>query len=210
VLSSLGTNAVAGQRAVFLLDTLHLPVALFSVPVLAATLLGAAGSLLAPKLLAGRLTARRLLLICLPGSAISAAVLPAAGGPLWLILLMVMAATALPLFFGTAANLAVVSVLSDDIGDEFFGRVTTLLASVVTLASTLGALLGGVLGETFGVRTGIWLCQAFGFAAVAVFLVRARRGASHPPGPPTDPPAGDAPDDPANPDEPALVLGARS
>jgi MFS family permease len=162
-------------RAVFLLDTLRLPVALYTVPTVAATLLGAFGSLLAPRLHARGLTWRRLLLLSLPAGSVSALALPSAGGPVWLVLAGVTAGIALPVFFGAAMNLAFVAVLSDDIGDEFFGRVTTLLITCVTLASTLGALLGGVLGERFGARNGIWLCQALDLLAVAMFLVWARR-----------------------------------
>ena len=85
----------------------------------------------------------------------------------------------LPVFFGAAANLALVGIMSDDVGDEYFGRVGTLLGSVTTFASTAGALLGGLVGESVGVRGGLWLCQGVVVLAALIFLVWVRRGRLH-------------------------------
>ncbi|MCT9933600.1 MFS transporter [Planotetraspora sp. A-T 1434] len=186
VLVSVATSGTTAQRAVFLLDTLRLPVALYSVPAVAATLLAAAGTFVGSRLLSERLTARRLLVICLPAIAVCGFTLPAAQGPLWLAVTAVVFGMGLPVFFGAAANLALVGILSDDVGDEFFGRVGTLLGSVTTFASTLGALLGGVAGERFGVRGGLWLCQALIVLAAVIFLIWVRRGRLHLTPPATD------------------------
>jgi MFS family permease len=177
-LLNVGNNGTVAQRALFMLNTLHLPVALYSAPMVAATLLGAVGSLMAPKLLERGLPPRRLMLTCSLSAVIATLALPLAGGPLWSVLPLITIGVALPVFFGAAGNLALITILSDDIGDEYFGRMTTLLTTVVTLASAIGALLGGVLGEQFGVRNGIWMCQALCVLAVTMLLVSVRRGRS--------------------------------
>ena len=184
-LLNVGNNGTTAQRALFLLDTLHLPVALYSAPMVAATLVGALGSQLAPKLLERGLPPRRLMLMCSTSAVIATLALPLAGGPLWSVLTLITVGIALPVLFGAAGNLALITILSDDIGDEYFGRMTTLLTSVVTLASAIGALLGGVLGERFGVRNGIWLCQAISVVAVTVLLVSVRRSGTRTAGSPT-------------------------
>ncbi len=96
---------------------------------------------------------------------------------------------ALPLFFGGLANIALVTVIADDVGDSYFARITTLLGSVGTLANTAGALLGGVLGEALGTRGGIWTCVGVNLVAVAVLLAVAGR---RPARSATDPVAADA------------------
>ncbi|WP_203875779.1 MFS transporter [Planobispora takensis] len=176
VLSNVALSGTIAQRAVFMLDTLQLPVALYGLPSVAATLLAAVGTMAASRLLSRRLTHRELLVICLPAAGLSGLALPAAYGPLWLAMTAVVIGTALPVFFSAGANLAIVGVLSDDVGDEFFGRVSSLMLSVATLAGTVGALAGGLAGERFGVRGGLWLCQALAVLAALIFLVSVRRG----------------------------------
>ncbi|MGP4101354.1 MFS transporter [Nonomuraea sp. KM90] len=189
-LLNVATQGTLAQRSLFLLDTLHLPVALYSAPMVVATLLGAVGSLAAPKLLERGHSPRRLLLACSLAAVLATLALPLAGGPLWAVLALVTIGIGLPVFFGAAGNLALITILSDDIGDEYFGRMTTLLTTVVTLASAAGALLGGVLGERFGVRNGIWLCQAIALVAVTMLLISVRRGRARAAGAPAGTTAG--------------------
>ncbi|MCP2331179.1 Na+/melibiose symporter [Actinoalloteichus cyanogriseus DSM 43889] len=189
VLSGVAASGIATQRAVFLLDTVALPVALYTLPTVLATLLGAGGALLAPRLLARGHTPRRLLLVGLSAAAVAGAVLPLAGGPLGWVVTVSALSIALPLFFGGLANIALVTVIADDVGDSYFARITTLLGSVGTLANTAGALLGGVLGEALGTRGGIWTCVGVNLVAVAVLLAVAGR---RPARSATDPVAADA------------------
>jgi MFS family permease len=171
------SSGIAVQRAVFLLDELDLPVALFTVPAVAAMLLGAAGAVLAPRLMARGVTAPRILVAGLSAAAVLTAALPLAGGHLAWVLVAATIGAAGPALFGTMANIALVTVISDDVGDEFFARITALLASAATVAGLVGLALGGALGEWLGVRSGIWVCVALDVAAAAV-LVRSSGGRS--------------------------------
>ncbi|MGA6164627.1 MFS transporter [Amycolatopsis magusensis] len=176
-LSALATSGITTQRAVFLLDTVGLPVALYTLPAVVATAVGAAGALYAPRLLARGVPPRTVLLWGLPAAAVSTAVLPLAGGGTPLVLLAMVLSTALPLLFGAAVNIALVGVINDEIGDQYFARITTLLGSVSTLAATLGALLGGSAGTALGVRSGIWVCVGIDLFAAVVLVLVARRPA---------------------------------
>lgn len=183
-LVNLAATGVATLRPVFLLKVLGLPVALYSLPAFGATLLGAAGSMLAPRLLERAGSVRGVLTVTAIAAPVSALILPAAGGPSGLVLAAVTAGTALPLFFGATSNLALITMLTRDIGDEFFGRITGLLTSCATLASTFGAVLGGYVGDSLGVRAGIWLCQGCGLAGALVLLAGARKARATPEGSP--------------------------
>lgn len=175
LIGGVASSGVLAQRAIFLLDDLGLPVALFTVPTVAATLLGAGGALLAPRLVSRGVAPRRLVLAGLPAAAVTTAALPAAGGPVTWILVATAFGIAAPAFFGALANIGLITMLGADIGDEFFGRVATLLATTSTFAGTLGALAGGVLAESFGTRGGIWICVALdGFAALVLLWVSRR------------------------------------
>jgi hypothetical protein len=52
LVGGVAAGGIAAQRAVFLLNDAELPVAMYGVPAVAATLLGAAGALVAPRALA--------------------------------------------------------------------------------------------------------------------------------------------------------------
>jgi hypothetical protein len=151
----LATSAIAAQRALYLLTVLHIPVFYFGVPSVVAAVLGLAGSLYASKALR-RIAAWPLIVVTSVVGAVAALALPAAGGPLPLVLLAVTVATALPAMTGAMGNLALVTVLCDEIGDEFFGRITTLLTFVTVIAGTAGTALGGLAGEELGIRQTIW------------------------------------------------------
>ncbi len=178
-LGTLAMSGVAAQRAVFLLDDLELPLALYTLPAVVATVAGAAGAMYAPKLLARGVSARSILLWGLPAGTIGSAALPLAGGGPAGVLAAMVVSTAIPLMCGAAANIALVGVFDREVGDEFFGRVSALLGAVATLSGTLGAILGGVLGTAFGVRTGIGICvglEGVGALALIAILRRPVRG----------------------------------
>ena len=62
LVGGVASGGIAAQRAVFLLDDAGLPVALFGIPAVAATLLAAAGAVVAPRVLARGTSPTRMLL----------------------------------------------------------------------------------------------------------------------------------------------------
>jgi MFS family permease len=170
---TLAMSAIGAQRALYLLTVLHIPVFYFGVPSVAAAILGLAGSLYASKALR-RITAWPLIVVTFVVGAAAALALPAAGGPLPLVLFAVTVATALPALTGAMGNLALVTVLCDEIGEEYFGRITTLLTFVTVIAGTAGTALGGLAGEEYGIRQTIWAFTAVivlaTVALIATFL----------------------------------------
>lgn len=163
-----GTTAL---RAVFLLDEVALPVAVYGIPAVVATLFAAAGALLAPRLHAAAVPARRVLAVTVLGGALGTTVLPLATGPTAVLLLAACLGAAVPMFFGAILNIALVTVLGEGVGDGYFARIGALLATGTTAANLLGALLGGALGERFGARGGIWAFVAADLVASLVFLL---------------------------------------
>ncbi|WP_433576170.1 MFS transporter [Nocardia brasiliensis] len=164
-------GGTAALRAVFLLDEVALPVAVYGIPAVVATLCAAAGALLAPRLHARAVPARQVLAVTVLGGAVGTALLPMATGPTTVLLLAACLGAAVPMFFGAVLNIALVTVMGDGVGDGYFARVGALLATGTTAANLLGALLGGVLGERFGARTGIWAFVVVDLVASLVFLL---------------------------------------
>ncbi|NNH69089.1 MFS transporter [Nocardia uniformis] len=158
-------------RAVFLLDEVALPVAVYGIPAVVATLSAAAGALVAPRLHARAVPPRRVLSVAVLGCAIGTAALPLATGPTATVLLAACLGAAVPMFFGAVLNIALVTVIGEGVGDGYFARVGALLSTGTMAAGLLGALLGGVLGERLGARTGIWVFVIFDLVAALAFLL---------------------------------------
>jgi hypothetical protein len=176
--ATLAVNAVAAQRAVYVLNVLRVPVVYYGLPAVVAALLGTLGSLMAPVALR-RVGPWRLLVASLALGTLATVALPAATGPLLVELLAVAVAVAIPAGTGAVGNLALVTVICDEIGAEFFGRIATLLPSVAAVTGTIGTVLGGVAGAEWGVRSGIWAGTGMGFlAAAALVTVFLYRGAA--------------------------------
>lgn len=178
VVSGMGSAAVAALRANYLLDVVGLPVALYTVPAVAGTLLGAVGALLAARLMPRFGGPRRALALCMLAATSAGALLVPAAGPLGVSLALLSAGTALPLFFGAIGNLALVSVISDDLGDAYFARVTTLLSSLGTAASLTGTLLGGWGSTLVGVRGAVAVAVALSTLAALRLAARVLRPAA--------------------------------
>ncbi|MFB8275350.1 MFS transporter [Nocardia colli] len=164
------SGGIAALRAVFLLDDVALPVAVYGIPAVVATLFSAAGALLAPRIHAKGIPPRRVLAVTVLGGAIGTAALPMATGPTAAVLLAACLGAAVPMFFGAVLNIALVTVMGE-VGDGYFARVGALLATGTTAANLLGAVLGGVLGERCGARTGIWAFVAADLLASVAFLL---------------------------------------
>lgn len=170
VVGGVAGGGITALRAVFLLREVSLPVALYGIPAVSATLCSAAGALLAPRALAGVDSTRRVLSIAVLGCAAGTLALPMATGPTATKLLAACLGAAVPMFFGALLNIALVTLVGDDVGDGYFARIGALLATGTTAASMLGAGFGGVFGERLGARTGIWAFVALDLAGSVVFL----------------------------------------
>ncbi|RDI68009.1 MFS transporter [Nocardia pseudobrasiliensis] len=165
------SGGVTALRAVFLLHEVALPVAVYGIPAVVATLCAAAGALVAPRVHARAVPARRVLSIAVLGAAIGTTALPLAAGPTPAVLLAACLGAAVPMFFGAVLNIALVTVVGDGVGDGYFARIGALLSTGTTAANMLGAVLGGVLGEYLGARTGIWVFVAADLLAALAFLL---------------------------------------
>ncbi|MDO3648586.1 MFS transporter [Nocardia mangyaensis] len=169
------SGGVAALRAVFLLDVVALPVAVYGIPAVVAMLFSATGALVATRVHARAVPARRVLTIAVLGGALGTAALPLATGPVAVVLLAACLGAAVPMFFGAVLNIALVTVMGAGVGDGYFARVGALLATGTTAAHLLGAVFGGALGERFDARTGIWVFVAVDLVASVVFLLIAGR-----------------------------------
>ncbi|MEU2035405.1 MFS transporter [Nocardia amamiensis] len=165
------SGGITALRAVFLLDEVALPVAVYGIPAVVATLFSAAGALVTPRVHARAVPARRVLSAAVLGGAIGTAVLPMATGPTAAVLLAACLGAAVPMFFGAVLNIALVTVMGEGVGEGYFARVGALLATGTTAANLFGAVVGGVLGERCGARTGIWVFVAVDLVAAVAFLL---------------------------------------
>ncbi|MCM6776768.1 MFS transporter [Nocardia sp. CDC159] len=165
------SGGVTALRAVFLLDEVSLPVAVYGIPAVVATLAGAAGALLAPRVHARAVPARRVLSVAVLGGAVGTAALPLAAGPMPAVLLAACLGAAVPMFFGAVLNIALVTVVGEGVGDGYFARIGALLSTGTTAASLFGAVLAGVLGERCGTRIGIWAFVVADLLAALAFLL---------------------------------------
>jgi MFS family permease len=168
------TGGIAALRAVFLLHQLDLPVAVYGIPAVLATLGSATAALLAPRLRARAVPEHRVLSVAVLGAAVGTAALPMASGPTAVVLIAACLGATVPMFFGAVLNIALVTVIGDGVGGGYFARIGALLATGTTAANLLGAVLGGVLGERFGARTGIWAFVAVDLVASLAFVLSVR------------------------------------
>ncbi|GAB2678505.1 MFS transporter [Thalassiella azotivora] len=173
--SGVALAGVGALRALFLLGTAGMPVALFTVPAVVATLLGAAGALLAPRLMDRGTSARALVTCTLPVGSVALLVLPTAGGSTAWVLTAATIALGVPAFVGALANIGLVTIVAEDVGDRFFARVGALLGTVSTGAGVVGALGAGLLAERVGVRPAITWLVLLDLVAVVLLVVMARR-----------------------------------
>ncbi|MFB8007027.1 MFS transporter [Nocardia sp. NPDC056000] len=175
LVGGMAAGGVSALRAVFLLHEVALPVAVYGIPAVVATLSSAGGSLLAPRLHTRGVPPRRVLSVAVFGAALGAIALPIATGPAVAVLFAAALGAAVPMFFGAVLNIALVTVLCDGVGDGYFARIGALLATGTTAAGLVGALLGGEVGERFGARTGIWVFVAADLVAAVIFLATVGR-----------------------------------
>lgn len=161
-------------RAIFLLRTLDLPVALYGLPGLVAALLGTAGSVLAVRMVKNGARPVHVAALFWAAGAVTAFLLPLATGSLLLRLTIATTGIALPLMCGAAANVAAVALLTHHIPPAFMGRINAVFVVTVSFASIAGALLAGWAADMFSVRGALWGCGALGLVGLPLLLPMVR------------------------------------
>jgi MFS family permease len=164
---SAASGAVATLTAPFLLRNLQVPVALYGLLFALTGVAGLAGSVVATRLVS-RVTSTTLTLIGFSGAAVALLFLPAAVGGLPIAATIAGIGIALPIFFGAMANIGLTGVITIDIPEEFLGRVTATVQTLVIWGYLVGAVVGGLLGDRFGVRAALF---ASGLGALVCLLI---------------------------------------
>lgn len=83
--------------------------------------------------------------------------IPAAGGPRWLVVVMVVVACGLMSTGGAVANVVVLTMRQVSTPDRLLGRMNAGFRTALFGGGTLGGPVGGLLAATFGLRGGLWI-----------------------------------------------------
>jgi MFS family permease len=183
-------GATSALTAQFLIRVLKLPTAVYGLPFLLVGLCGMAGSLAAARLAKRGTSIRVMTAGGFVASALAAALLPLARGPVALAVILAGLGLALPVFFGAIANVGMTSVLTTEVPEQVLGRAVAGMQTLMTLVGLVGAVGGGVLGNAVGVHPALWLATSVSIAglSLAVPMVRASKPAPEQAGP--QPPEG--------------------
>jgi MFS family permease len=165
--------ATAALLAPYLLGTLHLPVAVFSLMFAASGAAGLLGSVLATRLVR-RVPGSLLTVGGFAFTALSMLVLPAATGGHTARAAIAAAGLALPVLGSAVANIGLVGVITADVPEYVLGRVTATIQTTATVSGLVGALAGGLLGDLLGVRAAMWVGALVAVAALATLVPVAR------------------------------------
>lgn len=166
---------IGALRALYLLQTLDIPLYLYSVPGFAAAALAAAGSVVASRVLRAGRSPARFAAACWSLGALLALVLPAAGGPTMVTLIVASAGLAIPVMCYSAANIAVVALFSAEVPDGALGRVSAAVMMVATATAAAGALTAGYAADVFGVRPTVAGCTVAGVTGLLLLRPLLRR-----------------------------------
>jgi MFS family permease len=128
------------------------------------------GALLAGRI-AGRWGTGPTLLGALVLGALGTLCLPLAGGPLFLVLALLVAQQLLGDGAVTAYQINVVSLRQAITPDRVLGRIGATLRFIDGASMLLGSLIGGLLGELVGLRATLFLAVAVGSAAALWVLL---------------------------------------
>jgi MFS family permease len=99
-----------------------------------------------------------------------AALIPAAGGPHWVILLMLAVSEFIVGFGVMMLDISIGAIFAAVIPDELRSRVAGAFQAVNYGIRPLGALAGGVLGTYLGLRTTLWIAAAGGTLGFLLLL----------------------------------------
>jgi MFS family permease len=176
VIAATGASALT---APFLLRVAHVPTGAYGLIFAASGLLGLAGSTIAGRLLHRGRDARLVTLASFTASLTCALLLPMAFGAWPVAAVFATLGIGLPVLFGAIANVALGPLIVADVAETAVGRTIATLQVGAAAAGLIGALGGGVLGGWIGVRSGIWVVDAFGLVSLALSLPPALRAARH-------------------------------
>ena len=167
VFAAAGTGTLTGP---FLLRVIHVPTGAYGLAGALAGLLGLAGSAAAGRVLAPHRNPRLILVAAFTAGTVCGLLLPLAHGPVPVALGCAALGIALPVLFGSVANVALGPVLVADVAEETTGRVIATLQVVAAGATLLGALTGGALGDWIGIRSALWALNLSALTAIALVL----------------------------------------
>jgi len=169
LISTCAAGATSTLIAPFLLRTLAVPTPLYGLLTASAGVAGLVGSLVAVRV-ADR-SHRKLVLGGYAGAALSASVVPLAGGPLLVTGTVAALGLMLPVLFGAIANIGLTSLVTADVPEAVLGRAVATLQTATGVTTLLGCLGGGVLGSSLGTRPALWIAASLS-AVAASLLVR--------------------------------------
>jgi MFS family permease len=170
---------IGALKALFLLQTLRIPLYLYSLPGFCAAGLAALGSILTSRALQAGWSPGRVAAGWWACGAAGVMIVPAATGSFSVKVIMVCVGIAVPVMCYAAANIAVVALFSEEIPESVLGRAIAAAMVTATAAATVGSLLGGLAADLVTVRGALWICAAIGLAGVALLRPLMRRGSRH-------------------------------
>lgn len=121
-----------------------------------AAIAGVVGSLAARRLL-GRFRLGAVYAGSVSIAFLGPALIPAAAGPRWLVVTMVVLGCGLMSASGGVSNVTVVTLRQVSTPDRLLGRMNAGFRTLLFGGGTLGGPVGGLLGATFGLRSGLWV-----------------------------------------------------
>lgn len=163
----------AALYMLFALDVLGLDPATIGVVIS----MGGVGALLgavSSSALVRRLGLGRALIATFALSGLGALCIPAAGGPLWLVLLLLFTHQLVGDGFHAAFAVQAVSLRQTVLPLSLLARSNAAFTALAGAAVPLGALVAGGLGELIGARAALWIGMGGG-ALTALFLLPLRR-----------------------------------
>jgi MFS family permease len=166
-----GQQIVAGVTlalaAPFLLDVLDVPTAMYGLVYVFLGVAAIAGSAAATRW-ASRVESRRLAALAYLGTGAATLILPFAGGPLPLAIVLAAAGIGLPYFFGAIANVGLTAFVTAAVAEDKLGRVAVGLQLVAGAALVAGSLAGGFIAQYIGVRATLLLAAALSVGTLAI------------------------------------------
>jgi len=169
-------------KALFMLQTLRIPLSLYSLPTFCAEGLAALGSVLADRALEAGWPANRVAAGWWACGTVGVLFMPVAFGSLTVKVTLLCVGVAVPVMGYAAANVAVVALFSEAIPENVMGRAIAAATVTATAAATVGSLAAGLLADFLTVRGTLWACAAVGVAALVLLfpVMRLRAKAARP------------------------------